>query len=135
VTGLDTNVLVRYLTQDDPAQARRASDVIRERTESGARCFIGPVVLCELTWVLRESYDTPKAEILKTLDLILATRQFEVGDKDLVRDALEAYRTGRADFADYVIGEGGRYAGCAETVTFDRRLRGARGFRLLSGAE
>jgi predicted nucleic-acid-binding protein len=131
VTGLDTNVLVRYLTQDDAEQARRANTLIAELASAGTRCFIGPIVLCELTWVLREAYDRHKADIVRTLDMILSTRQFEIGDKDLVREALEVYRTGRADFADYLIGAEHRQAGCTETATFDRRLRGASGFRLL----
>lgn len=131
MTGLDTNVLVRYLTQDDREQARRANALVADITADGQRCFIGPIVLCELTWVLREAYDRPKADLVKTLDLILSTRQFDIGEKDLVREALEAYRSGRADFADYLIGAGNRLAGCTETVTFDRRLRGAAGFRAL----
>jgi predicted nucleic-acid-binding protein len=131
VIGLDTNVLVRYLTQDDPAQARRANALIAEQVAVDARCYLSPVVLCELTWVLREAYDQSKADLLRTLDLILATRQFEIGDKDLVREAVEAFRAGRADFADYVIGAMAGRSGCDETVTFDRRLRGAAGFRVL----
>jgi predicted nucleic-acid-binding protein len=129
--GLDTNVLVRYLTLDDAAQARRASALITESTSGGARCYLSPVVLCELTWVLREAYDRTKPDLLSTLDLLLSTRQFEIGDKDLVRDAVEAYRAGRADFADYLIGAMSRRDGCAETVTFDRRLRDAAGFRVI----
>lgn len=129
--GLDTNVLVRYLTQDDAAQAHRANTVIADQAAAEARCFLSPVVLCELTWVLREAYDRSKPDLLKTLDLILATRQFEIGDRELVREAVEAFRAGRADFADYVIGAMGRQRGCAETVTFDQRLRGAPGFRVL----
>ena len=131
MTGLDTNVLVRYLTQDDAIQARRANAAIAEATADGDRCYVGAVVLCELTWVLREAYQQSKADLLKTLDLILATRQFLVGDKDSVREALEAYRSGRADFADYLVGISARQAGCSDTVTFDRRLRGAAGFRVL----
>ena len=129
--GLDTNVLVRYLTQDDAAQARRAGALIAESTAGGGRCYLSPVVLCELTWVLREAYDQTKSSLLSTLDLLLSTRQFEIGEKDLVRDAVEAFRTGRADFADYLIGAMSRRDGCAETVTFDRRLRDAAGFRLI----
>ena len=128
--GLDTNVLVRYLTQDDPGQARRANTIVVESTAAGQRCFIGPIVLCELAWVLRGAYDRSKTDLVKTLELILATKQFEIGDKDLVREALDAYRMGRADFADYLIGAGHRHAGCVETLTFDRRLQGAPGFRV-----
>ena len=129
--GLDTNVLVRYLTQDDVAQARKADALIAEAAASRDRCVIGPVVLCELVWVLRDAYETPKDELVTTLERILATQQFEILEKDRVREALEAYRMGRADFADCVIGVTNQAAGCSETATFDRRLRGARGFRVL----
>lgn len=129
--GLDTNVLVRYLTQDDAAQARRADTVIAGAVARGDRCVIGPVVLCELVWVLRDAYDTPKDKLVDTLDRILSTQQFEILEKDLIHEALDAYRDGRGDFADYVIGAANREAGCVETVTFDRRLRGASGFRVL----
>jgi len=129
--GLDTNVLVRYLTQDDTAQARRAGAAIAEHTAAGERCYLGPIVLCELTWVLREAYGQTRASLITTLDLILATRQFEIGHKDAVRDAVEAFRAGRADFADYLLGAMSRRDGCEETVTFDRRLRDTAGFRVI----
>lgn len=131
MTGLDTNVLVRYLTEDDVSQARRAAAWIRTATSRGERCYISPMVLCELAWVLRGAYDVSKSDLLVTLDRILATAQFVVGDKPLVRRAVEAYRTGRADFADYVIGVLHREAGCDSTVTFDRRLRESPDFQLL----
>jgi predicted nucleic-acid-binding protein len=131
VKGLDTNVLVRYLTEDEDDQARRAARYIASTTARGQRCFIGPVVLCELVWVLRDAYDYSKAEVVTTLDQILATVQFEIGSKDLVRQALDAYRSGPGDFADHLIGAIGQQAGCDETATFDRRLRSIAGFRLL----
>ena len=129
--GLDTNVLVRYLTQDDEAQAAKAGRYISALVQRGERAFIGPVVLCELVWVLRDAYNTSRPELIRTLEQVLDTTQFEIGSKDLVRQALDAYRTGRADFADYVIGAVATEAGCEETATFDRRLRNAAGFRVL----
>ncbi len=129
--GLDTNVLVRYLTEDDPVQARRAAAWIATTVARGERCFISPVVLCELAWVLRAAYRISKPDLLLTLDRLLATTQFVIGDKDVVRAAVEAYRTGQADFADYVIGVTHREAGCDRTATFDRRLRGVAPFQVL----
>ena len=131
MTGLDTNVLVRYLTDDDPVQSRRAADLITTVTTRGNRCFVSAIVLCEMAWVLRGLYEVSKADLVETLERMLATTQFVVGDKDLVRRALAAYRAGRADFADYVIGELHAGEGCAKTVTFDRRLRGATGFQVI----
>jgi predicted nucleic-acid-binding protein len=131
VTGLDTNVLARYLTEDDPVQSRRAADLIRTVTTRGGRCYISAIVLCELAWVLRRAYRVSQRDLVETLDRILATTQFVIGDKDLVRQGLDAYRAGRADFADYVIGAVHADAGCAKTATFDRRLRGAGGFQVI----
>ena len=131
MTGLDTNVLVRYLTEDDLVQSKRAADLISTVTARGGRCFISPVVLCELAWVLRGLYDVSQADLVTTLDHILGTTQFVVGDKDVIRRALEAYRTGKADFADYVIGALHADAGCNRTVTFDRRLRSNASFQVL----
>jgi predicted nucleic-acid-binding protein len=129
--GLDTNVLVRYLTEDDPVQSRKAAALIETAVARGDRLFIGSVVLCELAWVLRWAYDVSKDDLVKTLDRILATSQFVIGDKDVVRRAVDAYRSGKADFADYVIGESHRAGGAPATVTLDRRLRGSEGFEVL----
>lgn len=130
--GLDTNVVVRYLTQDDPAQARRANALIAAAVGKGERCRLDSVVLCELVWVLRGAYGYDKATILDTMERILATSQFDIGDKDLVRAALEDHRRGPGDFADYLIGHSNREAGCASTATFDRRLKSSDVFRLLA---
>jgi predicted nucleic-acid-binding protein len=131
VTGLDTSVLARYLTEDDPAQARKAAALIQSAVARGERCFISAIVLCELSWVLRSAYKISKADLLLTLDRLVATTQFVIGSKDVVRAAIELYRAGRADFADYVIGALHRAEGCDRTATFDRRLRGAAAYQVL----
>jgi len=131
VNGLDTNVLARYLTEDEPVQSKRAADWIGTITARGERGFISAIVLCELAWVLRSAYRISQADLILTLDRILGTTQFIVGDKDIVRRALDQYRAGRADFADYVIGALHQDAGCRKTVTFDRRLRGHQAFQVL----
>jgi predicted nucleic-acid-binding protein len=127
VTGLDTNVLLRYLVRDEPAQAARATREL-ERDE---RFLIGSVVLCELVWVLEAGYGFSRAEIGATLEKILATAQFEIEGKDLALGALDDFRDSPADFSDCLVGRRNRAAGAAETVTFDRSLRGLEGFRLL----
>ena len=79
--GLDTNVLVRFLTEDDPAQATRAAALIATFTARGDRCFIDPVVLCELSWVLRGAYDVSKAGavmLTRVLALEWATSKIRV---------------------------------------------------------
>ena len=127
MTGLDTNVLLRYLLRDEPTQAARATRDL-ERNE---RFLIGSVVLCELVWVLDSGYGLSRPEIGTTLERILATAQFEIEDKDLALGALDDFRHSRADFSDCLVGRRNRAAGAAETVTFDRGRRGLEGFRLL----
>jgi len=133
VTGLDTNVLVRYLTQDDPRQSRRANALVAEAVSGGERLFVSTVVLCELVWVLRGAYALDKAAVVTALERILVTTQLEIDQKDVVRAALEDYRRAGGDFADYVIGRRGREAACDRTATFDRHLKASSLFRVLAG--
>lgn len=83
--GLDTNVLVRYLVRDDRRQAEKASACIREVISKGDCFYINRLVLCELVWVFENSYGFHKKEIADVLEKILATKQFEFEQKDLVR--------------------------------------------------
>jgi predicted nucleic-acid-binding protein len=131
VIGLDTNILARYLTQDDPAQSRRANTVIAEATRRGDRCAVNTIVLCELVWVLRDAYGFDRGTVVTTLEKILDTAQFVVEDRDVARRALADYRQGPGDFSDYLIGWRNRQAGCSETATFDRTLRQSGLFRLV----
>ena len=126
MTGVDTNVVLRYLLRDEPAQAARAAREL-ERDE---RFLIGSVVLCELVWVLEAGYGFTRAEIGVTLEKVLATAQFEIEGKDLALAALDDFRRSTADFSDCLVGRRNRAAGAGETVTFDKSLRGLEGFRL-----
>ena len=129
--GLDTNVLVRYLTWDDPDQAERAADVIESAAEVGERLFVGPLVLCELVWVLEGPYGFARDEVLDTVEAVLRTAQFELGEKDVLWLALGDARRGDAGFADYVIGRRAKAAGSDHTVTFDRVLADSSLFELI----
>ncbi|MBI1865127.1 MAG: type II toxin-antitoxin system VapC family toxin, partial [Nitrospirae bacterium] len=102
--GLDTNVLVRYLVQDDPGQAVRAARYIRNAMQANETCFINSIVLCELVWVLDAAYEFPKNVIVDVLEKLFMTRQIEIENKDIAWAALGDYRTGKAGFADCLIG-------------------------------
>jgi len=122
VTGIDTNVLVRYLTQDDPAQARAVDALVAKSLKDAESLFIDDIVMCELVWVLRGAFRFSKATIADALDRILQTALFAFVDRDLLRRALAAYANGSGDFADYLIGARNARAGCEITATFDRAL-------------
>ena len=126
--GADTNVLVRYLTEDDAVQVRSVDSVIERAVADGTRLHVDDVVLCEVVWVLRAVYRFGKDAIARALDQILSTGVFSFHDRELLRQALEAYRAGAADFADYVIGMRNTRAGCTHTVTLDRALRSEQAF-------
>jgi predicted nucleic-acid-binding protein len=131
MTGLDTNILIRYLTLDDTKQAELAIREIEAAAESGEKLGIQPLVLCELVWVLESAYSLAKSEILTTLERILATGQFEVARKEVIWAALDDYRRGRADFADYYLGRENEISGASVTLTFDKALRDTPRFRVL----
>lgn len=126
--GLDTNVIVRYLTKDDETQWQQSTQVI----QSGEQCFISNIVLCEIAWVLKgHPYKYSKSEILSALEAMLQTAAFEFENRSVAYQALQQTKEGRADFPDYLIGAIARRVGCSETVTFDRKLEGETGFNCL----
>lgn len=129
--GLDTNVLVRYLVQDDPEQASIAVQVIEAVAARNERFLIQPVVLCEMIWVLDSVYGYAREEIVQALNMILRTVQFEIADKDTVWQAFNDYQAGKADFSDYLIGRANARQGAQRTLTFDRSLKKNRLFDLL----
>jgi predicted nucleic-acid-binding protein len=131
VTGLDTNILVRYLTQDHPSQSAAAAREIEQAARSGTKLMISPVVLCELVWVLESAYGHSRSEVAGTLDRILRTAQFEVLEKDLLWPAVEEYRRGPGDFADYYLGRRHHQAGAEHTLTFDQHLKSSSCFHVL----
>ena len=129
--GLDTNLLVRYLTRDDPGQYAKVSTLINTAAKNGDRFVINVAVLCELVWVLRSAYGYAREEIATALDHILSTAEFEVERPDEARQALRDFASTKADFSDALIGRINRSLGATETVTFDRSLKGLDTFRLL----
>jgi predicted nucleic-acid-binding protein len=120
MTGIDTNVLVRYLTRDDPDQYRAAKTFLESSCTQEDPGYVGEIVLCEVVWVLTGAYEATKDEVVDVIDQLLRTRQLQIGHRDSVREALETYRRSDADFADCLLGALNEAAGCRETVTFDR---------------
>lgn len=130
--GLDTNVLMRYLTEDDSAQFARTSELLEQAEDRGDRFFVNPIVLCELAWTLRGArYRYERSAIAGAIEKLLEVPLFEIESRDQVLQALTDYRAGPRDFADYLIGWLNREAGCEETATFDSRLDGCGAFEIL----
>ena len=126
--ALDSNVLVRFLREDDEAQFRAVSAVVSRAGRADEQLFVSDVALCEVVWVLSASYDLPKPEIVAILRKLLHSRQLTFRASDVLLRALEAYAAGKGDFADYVIREDAVAAGCESVVTFDKALLKEEGF-------
>ena len=129
--GTDTKVLVRFVTQDDAAQASQVDKLIARTVKAGDKLFSHAVVFCELVWVLRSAYGYARDDIAPVLEAFLDTPEFVVEDADLARRAVAEYSAGGADMADYFIGRRNERSGCDTTFTFDGNLKGNALFRLL----
>lgn len=129
--ALDTNVLVRFLTQDDAAQARMANEVMAGLdVEPG---FVSREVLIELVWVLERAYGHSRAEIAAAVDGLLTATELQVEAADDIGPALELYRNEGFGFADLMIAAASRRGGARELLTFDRKAARLSGVRLLEG--
>jgi len=131
VIGIDTNILVRYLAQDDEAQSPVASRIIDGFTPE-APGFISQVVIVETVWVLGRSYKMAREAIADTVEALLRARDLVIEGAEVGYLALATYRQTKADFSDAIIAHGGKLAGCMETLTFDKRAAKDTGMTLLS---
>lgn len=120
--GLDTNVLVRYLTQDDAEQFQEAAALLQGLEQQRRSAHLSSITLCETVWVLARAYKIERTQIVEMLDKLLDTSLFVISDKDAVREAVQLYRSGKGDFADYLVGVCSRNAGSTTVATFDVAL-------------
>lgn len=118
--GLDTNVLVRYFTQDDSKQSPIAKRLLNEALTREKPGYVNLVTLAETVWVLRRVYGIDRAEACDVVAGLLAGTQLQIDRRSTVRQALQDYAAGLADFADCLIARLNAEAGCTRTVTFDR---------------
>jgi len=132
VIGIDTNVLVRYIVQDDPRQASAANTLIENVCNRDNPAFINHIILYELVWVLRRNYKVTRNKIADIIEQIMRTAQFQVHAPQLVWRALQEFKNGSADFPDCLVAQINLANDCPETVTFDINASKTKGFRLLS---
>ena len=131
--GLDTNVLVRYLTQDDPVQSGQANEIF-ESLAAGMEGYVTVVSLVELVWVLTSCYGSGNGEISSVLENLLHTKHIIVQDTEIVWKALRTFKEGKADFPDCLIKHTAFDAGCSSVVTFDVKAARDSGMSLIGSA-
>jgi predicted nucleic-acid-binding protein len=128
--GLDTNIVVRYLTHDDAPQTAAAVRVIESLSQHSPG-FLSLIVIAELVWVLEVSYRFKKSEIEHVLDTLLRSKELVIERSEIVVQALRKFSASRADFVDCLIERCGHAAECQYTITFDQNAASATGMKLL----
>lgn len=132
MVGLDTNVLLRYLVQDDPAQSPRATEIVERRLTRRDPGFVSLVSILEIVWVLGTLYKRSRFEIADHVEMILAADTLEVQNEQQVYQAVVALRNGTGTFEDALIGGLGAWRGCSRTLTFDQNAaKRLNGFQLI----
>ena len=127
--GLDTNVLVRYLTQDDPIQSPKATEIIERRLTEQNPGFVSVVAMVETAWVLDRVYDLGADDVAAAIERMLQADVLVVENEQEVFNAMLALKHGYGSFADALIAELGIRAGCASTLTFDHKALRLPGYR------
>ena len=133
--GLDTNVLVRYMAQDEPKQAARATRLIEEELSAAMPGFISLVVLVELCRVLKRLYSASADELLAAVQDLLDTPRFQLDRRDVVAATVQFMKAGqgsKAGFVDVLIAQLAAAQGCTRTVSFDKAAVRSAGMVLLA---
>jgi len=126
--AIDTNILLRFLQQDDDAAQSAAA---RELVRSEEIVFINPIVMVELAWVLRSTFELDRPSIHARLKRLVAASEFKVPFPEATERAVAQYGKGPADFADCLMGELNLALGCDTTMTFDKDASKTRAFTSL----
>ena len=117
--GLDTNILLRYLAQDDPVQSRRATEIITQQLSEQEPGFVSLVTILEVFWVLKSIFKRSRQNLASDIEKLLSADTLEVQNEQEVYNGVVALRTGTGSFEDALVGSLGIWRGCSTTLTFD----------------
>ena len=131
MTGLDTNVLVRYFAQADPIQSKKATEILERQLTEDEPGFVSVVTMIETVWVLSRVYDLADQQIAAVVEGMLQSDTLVIQNEQEVFTAAAALRAGRGSFADALVSALGIWAGCDSTLTFDRGAGRLGGFELI----
>jgi predicted nucleic-acid-binding protein len=119
--ALDTNLLVRLLTNDDPRQSAKVEAWLQGNATPKSPAYVDHIVLCELAWVLERSYAYSRSQVHTALAALLEQDHLRVESPGLVRQSLLKFANGPADFSDYLLAVRAHAAGYWPVLTFDTR--------------
>jgi len=121
VIGLDTNILIRYLTQDDELQSEIATRFIEKELNIENQGFVSLIVLVEIVWVLMRCYGQTKSDLHPVINQLLTTKQFQIEQTDNAFKALRLWQQAKGDFSDALIVVLAQDNDCTYTLTFDKK--------------
>jgi len=127
--GLDTNIVVRYLTQDDPVQSAVATEIMEQRLSEDDPGFVSIVAIVETVWVLHRAYAMASQEVGAAVERLLQADALVLENEQDVFTAMITLKEKRGSFADALIAQLSARAGCAHTLTFDRKALSLSGFK------
>lgn len=129
--ALDTNLVIRLIVEDDPAQLAVAREIVADAEAAGETCLLTDIVLCEIEWVLLSAYGAERTDVLAAIQSLASESLFDFEDRARLQRALDSYQHGRGDLSDYLIGHTATALGARTTFTFDRGLAGESIFSVL----
>jgi predicted nucleic-acid-binding protein len=130
--GLDTNVLLRYIAQDDPKQSPRATEIIERRLTEQEPGFVSLVTVLEIVWVLKSLFKRSRQQVANDIEMLLAADTLEVQNEQEIYLAVVSLRNGTGTFEDALIGSLGAWRGCSATLTLDENAaKRLHGFQLI----
>lgn len=130
--SLDTNVLVRLLTNDEPVQAQKARHALDQATQDKHRIWVSVVVACELVWVLQRLYSYDKSQVIVVLSALLKFPGLEMENPQVIKKSVDELQHSSADFADILLGFLSAEEGAAHVLTFDKKAAKLGTHRLLT---
>jgi predicted nucleic-acid-binding protein len=130
--GLDTNVIVRHIMQDDPVQSPKATRIIERRLTEELPGFIILATMLETALVLESAFGLSNRQLSLAIERMLQTKTFVIQNEREVHTAMMIFRSGQSSFDDALIGTLGLWAGCASTLTFDKKASRLHGFELIA---
>ena len=121
--GLDTNILVRYVMQDDPIQSKKVTNFIENNLSEEQLGYIPLIALAEFIWVLKSCYGLTKDNLIDAIEALLSTKQFLVERKDVAWKAMRIYQQNSGDYSDTLIAVIAKNDGCSDVITFDKKAQ------------
>lgn len=129
--ALDTNILIRFLINDDIKQAERVKELLKHAEEAGDAFYVSEFVVIEMVWVLSALYELSRGNILDAIEELMLLSVLNFFDNDFMVEFIAISRNSNLDLSDILIGLSGKTNKCPSTITFDKKAAKSESFELI----